>query len=482
MRALLRNPLEGQSWIVLGIVVLCLSIGAVIPMFADMMGGQPGRLAGLPALLLLALLLIYDYKKLFMLIILSRSVGDMVLGSTEVGFGAVRMGIGGLINLMVIMIACLLVLKKPQLFPTRLARYWVPLLLMMGFATAISYEKADAIKVYLGMLSYFAIFIIAVYTVRSNEDFNKVIQLVLWSSLIPTLYSFVDVAVHVRDSGFRLQSTFSHPNVQAFYLVLMLVLSLYMLKSSLFRIKPLGRVVVSCYMPVLLGQLLLTQTRSAWLACFLIFVLYALLFERKYLLYLLLLPLAAVCIPSISDRLMDLGQGNEVVRYARLNSFAWRVALWQSAIGWMEPLRLAYGYGLGGFSHFAQTFFDMAGTTSWDAHNVYVQFLFDMGLVGLLCYLWLYARVLWTIRAFARIDRVSGFLLLAIVVQYLIVSFSDNMFRYLVFNWYFWFTVGGACALVDLDSPFKPATRGQLARTGAQDHETYSRTNGQRDG
>jgi O-antigen ligase len=370
------------------------------------------------------------------------------------------MGIGGLINLAVIMIACLLVLEKPQVFPTRLARYWVPVLLMMGIGVVISYETTSAIKVYLGMLSYFAIFIIAVYTVRSNEDFNKAIRLVLWSSLIPTLYSFVDVALHMRDSSFRLQSTFSHANVQAFYLTLMLVLCLYMLKSPLFRIRPLGRVVICCYMPVLLGQLLLTQTRSAWLACFLVFVLYALLFQRKYLLYLLLLPLAVVSIPSVYDRLMDLGQGNEVVRYARLNSFAWRLTLWESAIRWMEPLRLVYGYGLGGFGHFTQAFFEMAGGRNLDAHNVYVQFLFDMGVVGVLCYLWLYARVLWTIRAFARMDRVSGFLLLAIVVQYLIVSFSDNMFGYLVFNWYFWFTVGGACSLVDLQSRAKPASAG----------------------
>lgn len=452
MRALLRNPLGMPAWIVLGIVMLCLFIGAAIPIFAGVMGNQPGRLAALPAVLLLGVLLVYDYKKLLMLIILLRSVGDMALESTQFGVGDAHMGIGGLINLAVILIACLLVLEKPRLFPGRLARYWLPVLLMMGISVVISYEKTNAIKLYLGMLSYFAIFIIAVYTVQSVEDFNKAIRLVLWSSLVPTLYSFVDVALHMRDSSFRLQSTFSHANVQAFYLTLVLVLCLYMLKSPLFKIKPLGRVVICCYMPVLLGQLLLTQTRSAWLACFLIFVLYALLFERKYLLYLLLLPLVVISIPSVYERLMDLGKGNEVVRYARLNSFAWRLTLWDSAIRWMEPLRLVYGYGLDGFGHFSQTFFEKAGIRKWDAHNVYVQFLFDMGVVGVLCYLWLFARVLWTIRAFARLDRVSGFLLLAIVVQYLIVSFSDNMFGYLVFNWYFWFTVGGACSLVYLQS------------------------------
>lgn len=463
MRALLRTLSGTPVRTVLGMVTLSLIIGASIPVFASIMGDQLSRLAALPAFLLLGVLLIYDYKKLLMLIILLRSAGDVVLESTQFSVGGAHMGIGGLINLGVIMIACLLVLEKPQVFPAWLARHWVPVLMMMGVSVIISPEKTDAVKVYLGMLSYFAIFIIAVHTVRSNEDFNNAIRLVLWSSLIPTLYSFVDVALHMHDSSFRLQSTFAHANILAFYLTLILVLCLYVLKSPLFKITPLGRAVICCYTPLLLGQLLLTQTRSAWLACFLIFVLYALLFERKYLLYLLLVPLAVMSVPSVSDRLSALGQGNEVVRYAHLNSFAWRLTLWESAIAWMEPMRLIYGYGLGGFVHYTQIFFELASGRNWDAHNVYVQFLFDMGIVGLLCYLWLYARVLWTIQKFARMDRVSGFLLLTIIVQYLVVSFSDNMFRYLVVNWYFWFTMGGACSLVGLHSQPKLKSAGLVA-------------------
>jgi hypothetical protein len=449
MRTWLRNPPGVPVWTVLVPFMVCLFIGAAIPVFADLMGDHPGRLAALPALLLLGVLLIYDYKMSMMLILLLRSVGDKALESTQFDVGGAHMGIGGLINLMVIMIACMMALERPRVFPTRLARFWAPVLLMMGLGVVISYEKANAIKEYLGMLSNFAIFIIAAYTVRSNEDFNKIIRLIVWSSLLPSLYSLVDVALHMRDGSFRLQSTFGHPNILAFYLTLILVLCLYMLKSPLYAIKRLGRVAISCYMPVLLGQLLLTQTRSAWLACFVVFVLYAVLFERKYLLYLFLLPLV-VFIPSVYERLIDLGHGNEAVGYAHLNSFAWRQILWKSAIDFMEPQRLVYGYGLDGFGHFAEIFFPIDRTLRWDAHNVYVQFLFDTGVIGLSCYLWLYVRVLWTIRAFRFMDRLSGFLLLAIVVQYLIVSYSDNMFRYLVFNWYLWFALGGACSLVDL--------------------------------
>jgi hypothetical protein len=40
------------------------------------------------------------------------------------------------------------------------------------------------------------------------------------------------------------------------------------------------------------------------------------------------------------------------------------------------------------------------------------------------------------------------------------------MFRYLVFNWYLWFIVGGACALVNLH----PGSKTRTARAGATRH------------
>ena len=460
LRAWLANPLGVPLLALLGIVALCVLMGMFIPVYSGVMGGRPGKLAALPALLLIGVLLVYDYKKLLLLIILLRSVGDKALEGTAFGVGSAQMGIGGLINLAVIAIAALIVLERPSLLTGRVVRMWGPILAMMCFGVAISQEKAIALKLYMGMFSCFAMFVIAQSIVRTVDDFNKIVRLVMWSSLLPTLYSFVDVALHMRDSSFRLQSTFSHANVQAFYLTLMMTLGLYMLKSPLFKISGRGRLVVGGYLLVLFGQLLLTQARSAWAACLVIYLLYALFFERKYLLYLLALPLVVVLVPSVADRLTDLQHGNEVARYATLNSFAWRVELWKSALAWMEPARLVFGYGLDGFGHFSQYFFEVGMHRKWDAHSVYVQFLFDMGVLGVGCYLWLYGSVLVTLRPLLRVNRVSGFLLLAMVVQYLIVAFSDNLFAYLVFNWYFWITVGGACALVARLAEAKAAPAG----------------------
>jgi O-antigen ligase len=201
------------------------------------------------------------------------------------------------------------------------------------------------------------------------------------------------------------------------------------------------------YMVYLLALLMLTQTRSAWIGCLLMFVGYALLFERRYLIYLLLLPVVALLVPEVRDRLVDLTSGNEAVGYAKLNSFAWRLSIWESGLQWMQPSHYLYGYGVDAFRHYSPTFFPAANKISWGAHNVYVQWFFDAGAIGLLAYLWLYGRVIFFIKTLARRDKLATFIAIAIVIVYLVASSSDNMFGYLVFNWYFWFTVGAACAL-----------------------------------
>jgi O-antigen ligase len=327
--------------------------------------------------------------------------------------------------------------------------------------------KGDAIRLYLALISYFSIFISAFYFVRSRDDFNRCVRIILWSSVLPALYALVDIAIHggvTGPNGARLQSTFSHPNIFAFYLTLVVSLGLYVLKSEPATLSVPNRVIVTGYMFLLLALLVLTQTRSAWLACFLLFAAYGLFFERRYLLYLVLLSLFALLIPSVRDRVLDLGAGNEVIQYAKLNSFAWRVYLWESGFRWMRPPHYLLGYGLDSFQHYSPTFFPLAGKTNFNAHNIYVQWLFELGAFGLLAYLWLYGRLLWALKKMLPKDKLGGFILIALVIQYLMVSFSDNMASYLAFNWYFWFVAGAACALVAADARVETIKNAQQKR------------------
>jgi O-antigen ligase len=462
-------PGKGPAHTVLAVIVLALLAGVVVPFYAEVMDYKLARLAALPAFLVFGMLLVFNRMLLLTLIIVFRSVGDVVLESTRFSVGGYTTGLGGVINLCVILLACMLVIERPQQFPKKMTWSWLPFLLAALFGVAISPEKGDAIRTYLTLLSYFAMFVSAFYFVRSAQDFRYCVRLVLWSSLLPALYALVDVALHGGGGpeGFRLQSTFTHPNIFAFYLTLVIPLTLFTLKDQAAPLSGGMRVALTLYFFYLLALLVLTQTRSAWIACLFVFIGYALLFERRYLLYLMLLPVVALLVPEIRDRLLDLGSGTEAVGYAKLNSFAWRLSIWESGLQWMRPSHYLSGYGVEAFRHFSQTFFPAANKMNWGAHNVYVQWFFDAGVIGLCAYLFLYARMVLTLKSLFRVDRLAAFITISIVIVYLVVSSSDNMFGYLVFNWYFWFVIGAACALTVLTASEPTVTVNQRRPTQA---------------
>jgi O-antigen ligase len=437
------------------LIAFCLLIGAAMPIYVGLMDGQPSRLVAFPAALIFTLLLLYDRKMTLLLIILTRASGDFFLSLTKFSLAGMQVGVGGLINAIVILIAILLVFEKPQEVPRKTYLMWAPFLLIALYGVVISPDKSGAIRSWLGQLSSFAVFIGAFHFVRSKEDFHFCLRVILYSAILPLLMGFFDVATHRvsaagvdEGEGLRVASTFGHPNEFAFYLSMVVGLAFYKLKTLGKENRFRNSIFLTTYLLILLVMLVLTKTRSAWFATLLGFVLYAIFFERSYLIYIFGLGVVAMLIPGVADRLADLGHGNEVVTYARLNSFAWRVYLWQSGLNWMSIEHYPLGYGFTAFQFYSPTFFPIAGKTNWDAHSAYVQLLFELGGIGFMAYIWLYYKVLRQMVSMLRFDKLGAFTVIIVIVNYLICSASDNMFDYLAVNWYLWFTVGIACAYV----------------------------------
>lgn len=450
-----------RHWRALLLALIAILIGMAVPAFVSAVDGNPGKALVLPALLLLGMLLIYSRVLLLTAILLLRAFCDVFFDATRMQLGSIQVGVGFLVNVFVITIALLLVAEKPALLPKKMFMLWVPFLLCGLCGVVLAPAIADALRAYLAQLSYCAVFVCAFYLVRTPEDFKRCVRIVLVSSVLPLLYALVDIAVKGGVSGpngARLQSTFAHPNIFAFYLTLVIGLGFYVLKSDTYKLVSRQRAGLGAYLVLLLAMLALTQTRSAWIACGAMFFGYGLLFERRYLVYMLLVPLLALAIPDVRERVLDLGAGNEVKLYAKLNSFAWRLYIWESGLHWMQPSRYLLGYGIESFQFYSPTFFPLAGETHFGAHSMYVQWLFELGALGLLACLWLFARVLWTLKRLIPVNRLAAFVLIVMLVQYLIVSASDNMAAYLTFNWYFWFVLGSGCAmLLAHDAPAKEA-------------------------
>jgi O-antigen ligase len=440
----MQLPLTVRTFALLLVSVLS---GAAVVMYVPFVGNSLFLISALPVVLALLFLLIVDKRTLFVLILLFRASGDVLLESSKFSSGV---GVGGLINALIILIAILFVVERPGGITRLIASIWGGVLLVALIASSHAPVPSDAIRMFLTMVSNFSVFVIAFYLVKSREDFQLFLRIVLLSSVLPVLYSFVDIALNshvVSPDGFRLKSTFSHANIFAFYLVFIISLLLYQLKSGFFTLTQTRRVGLWLYMLLLIALLLMTKTRSAWAGCVVIFAVYGLMFERRYLLYLLLVPLVGLLIPSVRDRLLDLNSGNEYVQYAKLNSFAWRKLLWRTSLEWMKPLNSIMGYGLDSFRYYSPQFFPLAGKMNVGAHSTYVQWFFETGVVGVMAAAWMYCRLLFTLWLGAKEDKLGTIIMITLIIEYLVFAYSDNMQYYLSFNWYFWFVMGAGCAL-----------------------------------
>ncbi|MDQ8021982.1 MAG: O-antigen ligase family protein [Moraxellaceae bacterium] len=439
-----RSNLILQPLLFAGGLAVCVLAGILAVKYVSVAGINPMKLAALPLGLLLAMALILDKEKLFIAILLLRAGGDVVLSVSKFDLGGYSIGIGGLINLMVLLIAAMYFVREPRALPRNVLWPWLVFMSMLVVGVVRAPVMGDAVRISLSLMSYAAVFVIAHYMVTQGRDFRFCVRVVMWSAVIPVLGALWSLATGRSGdpAEFRLAGLFSHPNIFAFYLVLIVALALYVMKQPDTR----QRGWLGVFMLLLLGLLVMTKTRSAWISCAAVFGVYALLFERRYLIYLSLAPLVAMMLPEVRERVLDLGSGNEYYTYAKLNSFAWRQLIWETGLNWMRPSGYALGYGLEAFVFHSVNFFPLAGGKTHGAHNIYVQVFFDLGAVGLGAFLLVFLSMLRELFAARHVDKLGSAVTIMLVAAYLVAGFSDNMLGYLVFNWYFWFICGAGCA------------------------------------
>src|SRR6516162_4954269 len=396
-------------------------------------------------------------RRAVLAVVLVRSSCDPLFGLTQADGGG--MGLGAAVNALVIFLALLFCLESPVLISSAILP-WTGFL-MAGLASVISSPEPfmKAFRAFLVITSYAAVFALPFALIRSREGALRCLTVVMCSSIIPIAYAFVELASGSaeRADGIRVSSTFNHPNIFAFYLVGLLALTLFLLRSSLVSLSQrIGRWLV-LYLPIIVILLLLTGTRSAWICGAIILIVYASIVDKRYLLCLPLVPFI-IYLPNVAERLSDLQTGNLDYGYAQLNSYEWRKILWQSALDWLmeNPSEyLVLGYGLGSFEHYQPLFFPRGEGVG--AHNALLQIFFEMGILGVLGVLWLFVSLFAKLKVGYSFDKAGAMIMMTLALVYLVASYSDNMLDYLVFQWYFWFIMGVVCAWYQLHSTPRPA-------------------------
>jgi O-antigen ligase len=410
-------------------------------------------LLGLPFVAAAVVVMFLSIRWMFVLLLFTRSLMDPLFIMTQVGTGA---GIGGLLNFFVVLLVALYFLRFHRNFKG--SRYLVPwgiFLAVCLLTTPYSPMYSQGMKLILNLCTYVGIFVSPFFLVRNLEDKKFWMKILLVSSFLPVGYAVFCVATHRLFPDGRLFGSFAHPNILAFYLVFVITVIFYFLETRIFRLNQIRRILLWMYLLGVLGLLILTQTRSAWISCVGIFFLYGIFKEKKYLVLCLVVSLVLVATPPVQSRLKDLREGTGVRPGEKLNSLSWRVKLWASSIPSIRQKPI-FGHGLASFVYYSSDFFDR-GRGKVPPHNVYVELLFETGLVGLFSYLWIYWRLLKDLfRGMRRQDPSSSreaAIVFVYIIGYLLICLSDNALYYLAFNWYFWFFIGLVLKSLSLENP-----------------------------
>jgi hypothetical protein len=448
-----RDGLDGMSLLGLaGLLAGAVAIGVMTVMVGGMASDRPALLAVLPLMLVTAFLFLYSREAFLLAVLLVRAGANPIFEETRL---AAIGGLGGLLNALIIVLAGIIIARDPKRVPRIAWMVWLPFIAVQALGLMYSPDKVQALRLYLGQLSVMALFLVSFYLVKEEADLNKMLKLVTWSTVPVAVVTLIYIGLGrtagsvdgFEVSAGRYGGPFPHANILAFYLVLSVGVIFYRWKSGLAGRGPLATATVVLYLLLLIGLLFATKTRSAWICVLFIFVVYGVFRERRYLIYLVIGGMLAMLIPEVRERVVGLAEGNQVVQFAKLNSFAWRKLLWSDALSWMSTSRYAFGYGAESFVFHSQTFFSMAGGRSWGAHSAVVQVFFEYGALGVAAYGWVFLSTARMLRALLPVRGLLALIALSLLLSNFLVSLSDNMLSYLIYNWYFWLTMGVVCAL-----------------------------------
>lgn len=418
----------------------------------------------------IALVFFYDRYIFFLLVILSRASLDAAFNAIKLG----SFGLGAILNALVLIIALMTFLEKPVKLSINTESLKLSWGLFLGLAFISIFYSPSAVygfKYFISYMSYAAMFLLGLHLVKTTKDFEKWIKAIALSSLIPVLYSAYCMVfggnglVLYKFEGMRLQGTFPHANAFAPYLALITPLCFYLYKSKVEYVPKAIRHMLPVYICGLIVMLVMTKTRSAWAVTYLFFLIYGLLYERKFLLFIIAAPFLALLVPEVQDRLLDLTKGNDYgsTGYERMNSLLWRIQIWQDSISWMGSSNYLLGRGLASFLVYSQSFGRANAFQMQDfdinAHNIYVQALFEQGVIGLIIMLFLFFAHYRTLFSLINKNRFLVFTMASIYTQVLVQGLVDNLLSYLIVEWYMWFMMGLTISYVDKCKPTHTVTK-----------------------
>lgn len=381
------------------------------------------------------------------LFIFFRPALDFSTGINILAIGNFNLNLAALLGVAILFLSAWLLVKNwPEFIKMNLLWPWLVFLGVNFLSLILSFSLSTSLAELARLATIFSLFILGFLTIKTNQDLTRLIKVIIFSSFLPSALAFYQFLVGggLKDGDdFRIYGTFAHPNMLAFFLCFIIVLTVFIFLNN-------DRKKVSSLLYGLLAffsmfLLVFTYTRGAWLVFFIfVFIIGLLRYGRFLVLTLAALLLFYLVVPPFQERV------NTLINPDPYGSIAWRLELWRDGFSYFKKQPLL-GYGLGTA---ALVIADNRGPQlgSPEPHNDYLRLALDSGVLGLGSYLLLVFSLLFLLlRCYFQQTRpklkMFNLFLFAFGVALYLMSFGDNVLNDTALQWSFWVLVGALLAV-----------------------------------
>lgn len=385
----------------------------------------------------------------FFALLVFRTSFDYLGSVTELfNFFGVSVNLNFLLGIILIVLAGLELFKqKANLVKLRFFWPWLLFLIINIVLSFFSFDKAASLINFFRLLSFFSAFVFGYFIFNDVKKITSLIKVIIFSAIIPVAvawWQLISGLGFFDGSRWRLVGTFTHPNMLAIYLVLIICLTLFVAlnlrKGSVVKV-PYILLAIFFIIP-----LAFTYTRIAWITlAFIFFAVGVYRFRKLLILGVISVVLVYFFVPVIQERLVTLF-GTGVT-----DSSSWRLSLWRDLINYIM-IKPWFGYGPGTAAIFVEKNIPrfLAET---EPHNDYLRVLLESGIFALISYLWIFVDYLKRLWQGFKIETRPRFKMLIMFLVLFVVgmggaSLTDNVLKDAVMQWDFWVLSGGLLAII----------------------------------